>query len=424
MRRRPGWSGRHRTSARSSCSSCPSPHRRLSSRSVIPRQLLQTEDEEEEARNSHRPTEVSPGQSILHPCLPPSFPASLPSSRSSPPSRSLPSPPALILPNIPLSSPLLSSFQPFFHPFLLLPSPTSFPPFLSSLFVFQSLTLQLIFSCLLSIFISPPSQPHPFPGGWDGGEHPCLLQLSGFRGFWKIGLMYQERHCRSENALQFFTLSGLRVKLDRVLGTGRNRVQEQSMDMCYKGWGWGGCHFRCVSKRPPLPSSAVFSFLFFFFSSWELLFPSMYHTNLKPSFLCFDCRLHEKPQGKRSPGKGTREKEGRGGEGWQQWKPVSLPLGLSGVTFSSHRPNIQLDLNLCVLGSVTTYFTNRNSLNFNAQCITHCVLLGMQNTRSTWFEAIGRCSFCSSLVNFKRQRMASRLLQNETVLLCLVNISF
>lgn len=263
MRRRPGWSGRHRTSARSSCSSCPSPHRRLSSRSVIPRQLQQTEDEEEEARNSHRPTEVSPGQSILHPCLPPSFPASLPSSRSSPPSRSLPSPPALILPNIPLSAPFflpafLSSLSSFTQPYFL-SSLSFFSVFLSVTYPPAHLFLPFIYL----LFISPPSQPHPFPGGWDGGEHPCLLQLSGFRGFWKIGLMYQERHCRSENALQFFTLSGLRVKLDRVLGTGRNRVQEQSMDMCYKGWGWGGCHFRCVSKRPPLPSSAVSSFLFF-----------------------------------------------------------------------------------------------------------------------------------------------------------------
>lgn len=46
----------------------------------------------------------------------------------------------------------------------------------------------------------------------------------------------------------------------------------------------------------------------------------------------------------REAGKGTREKEGRGGEGWQQWKPVSLPLGLAGLTFSSHRPNIKLGL--------------------------------------------------------------------------------
>lgn len=121
--------------------------------SVIPHQLLQTEDEEEEARNSHRPTEVSPGQSILHP-LPASLPSCLPPILSVLPSLPLPSPPALILPNIPLSSPLLSPFQPFFHPFLLSPSPTSFPPFLSSLFFFQSLTLQLIFACLLSIFSS------------------------------------------------------------------------------------------------------------------------------------------------------------------------------------------------------------------------------------------------------------------------------
>lgn len=271
MRRRPGRSGRHRTSARSSCSSCPSPHRRLSS-SFCHSAPAAADRGRGGGGEKLPPTHRGESRAEHPPSLPASLPSCLPPILFVLPSLPLSSPPALIFPNIPLSSPLLSPFQPFFHPFLLSPSPTSFPPFLSSLSSFQPLTLQLIFAYLLSIFSLSPllflSSPPSLRVGW--WEHPCLVQLSGFGGFLKIGFLYQERHARAKDALQFFTLSRLRVKLDRVLETGRNRVQEQSMDVCYKGWGWGGCH---LDMFPTVPHSPLQQFLPFFFSPWDYTFP-------------------------------------------------------------------------------------------------------------------------------------------------------
>lgn len=60
------------------------------------------------------------------------------------------------------------------------------------------------------------------------------------------------------------------------------------------------------------PHTPLQQFLFFF---WELHIPSVYLTNLKSSFPCFDC-LREKPQRKRRrEERNKREKgEGRGRE--------------------------------------------------------------------------------------------------------------
>lgn len=167
-----GRSGRHRTSARGGCCSCcPLPRRRFSSPvSGYPSSCWERTRERRRARNSHRPTEVSPRQSILHPCLPPSLLVSLPSSASSPPSL-LPNPPALILPNIPLSSPLpafLSSLSSF------LPAPLpSHPFFLPCLPCSQSLQSAALprFPLVSISFFS--SFLHPFPSGRSLAWYNC-----------------------------------------------------------------------------------------------------------------------------------------------------------------------------------------------------------------------------------------------------------
>lgn len=168
-----GRSGRHRTSARGGCCSCcPLPRRRFSSPvSGYPSSCWERTRERRRARNSHRPTEVSPGQSILHPCLPPSLPVSLPSSASSPPSL-LHNPPALILPNIPLSSPLpaflssLSSFLP-----APLPSHPFFLPCLPCSQSLQSAALPRFPLVSISFFFS--SFLHPFPSGRSLAWYNC-----------------------------------------------------------------------------------------------------------------------------------------------------------------------------------------------------------------------------------------------------------
>lgn len=138
---------------------------------------------------------------------------------------------------------------------------------------------------------------------------------------------------------------------------------------------------RHVANKPRLPSVAVY----FFF--WELHIPSVCLTNLKSSFPGFDCLCVRSHKEGRRERKRTREEEGRGGEreGGDSGCLYPFPLGLFGLIFSNHPPNICLGIEpLCPWFCHYLYFRGRNSLNFNVCAPQHYlwnVLVSIQNTR-------------------------------------------
>lgn len=112
---------------------------------------------------------------------------------------------------------------------------------------------------------------------------------------------------------------GLRVKLDRVPGTGRRRGSGKNLWICaVLGWGWGGLSLRQVANNPPTPLCSSF-----FFPSGELHIPSVCVTNLKPSFPRFDCLCQEPQAGTR------REKENKRGRGEGRGRVVAVDASIS-----------------------------------------------------------------------------------------------